>query len=175
MRVDWNHLEVCPFLNNKKTLLKKDTLVKSFKGKKKKKHLPMVFSRFLEWKEENLIATGRLKVSCGQRDCEWLYSLKASGTKDILIHIHAWDEHSLSQVWWQSSRKLFNCRMSVRGNDCLCEYHWIYLFSRQMCPLWQNTSLAAKCITMLHLLREGSVVNEFHERKGFSQTRKAGI
>lgn len=119
----------------------------------------MVFSRFLEWKEENLIAIGRLKMSCGQRDCEWLYPLKASGTKDTLIHIHAWDEHSLSR------RKLFNCRMSVRGRDRLCECHWVYLFSRQMCPLWQNASLAAKCITMLHLLREGSVANEFHARK----------
>ena len=37
MRIDWNHLEVRPFLNNKKTLLKKDTLVKSFEGKEKKK------------------------------------------------------------------------------------------------------------------------------------------
>ena len=61
-------MEVRPFLNNKKTLLKKDTLVKSFEGKEKK-NLPVVFSRFLEWKE-NLIAIAKLKMFCGQRDCE---------------------------------------------------------------------------------------------------------
>lgn len=70
MRTDWNHLEVSSCLSKKKTLLKKEIL-ENHLGKRE--NLPMIFLRFLEWKEENQIVVTKLEIFCGQYDSESLY------------------------------------------------------------------------------------------------------
>lgn len=100
----------------------------------------MVFSRFLEWKE-NLSAIAKLKMFCGQRDCGWLYSLEASRTKYILIHIHAWDEHSLSQVWWQKQQEVVQLQDKSESKWLLV---WVAL---DLLILQANVSPLAKYVT----------------------------
>lgn len=132
----------------------------------------MVFSRFLEWKEESQIGIAKLEMFHEQCNSEsqcfslspkgWGYTdpYSYSGTH---IHFLGYDDKSIQGVQLQEKNERKWLFLWV---------YWIYLFTRQTCPLWQNLSLAEKCITIHHLLREKAVVNKFHGRTGFSETKK---
>lgn len=131
----------------------------------------MVFSRLLEWEEEDQIAIAELEMFWGQYDSEPLYfSLSPKGRAYTDPHSYS-DPHTHFLRHDDRSSQGVNFGVRVKGIDRRVG-RTDSLPTRQTCLLRQTGSLAEKSITIHHLLWEQVVINKFRVRTGFSESKK---